>query len=313
MPEAEEGTTLAAFLRARHADLSWSKAKEIGASGRVLVDGESTSDPALRLLKGARIELLDEGSGPLADDGIRHLDSDVVVVVKPAGVLTVPFEDGDRDTLWHRATVAVRRRERRPGKTAHSAPLRAVQRLDKETSGLLVFARTVPAQRELQEELKSAKLDRVYEAVVLGALRSKQRIESFLLEDRGDGLRGSWRPRAGSAEGGPPRDARRAATQVEPIEILGEGRRTATHVRCRLETGRTHQIRIHLSEAGHPVLGDRVYGRGTSAAEWPGPMMLHAAQLEFRHPRTGRPMQFEEPPPQAFAQSLEALRSPSGR
>jgi 23S rRNA pseudouridine1911/1915/1917 synthase len=318
VPPAAAGTTLAAFLRGRFANLTWSQAKNLCRSGRVTVDDELTLDDVRRLISGETVRLVGEGERLVTDDGVRYLDADVVVVVKPAGLLTVPFEDGDRDTLWHRASVAVRRREKAAGgSTRSSGALRAVQRLDKETSGLVVFARSIDAQRELQLALKDAKsasgapeLERAYEALVLGRIRAAARYETWLVENRGDGRRGSFRPREGALR--PPAAAKHAITLMEPLEVLGEkGARTATHVRARLLTGRTHQIRIHLAEAGHPVLGDPVYGKGTAAAEWPGGLMLHAARLGFRHPRGGRPMTFDEPPPAAFASALAALREPA--
>jgi 23S rRNA pseudouridine1911/1915/1917 synthase len=323
VPPSSADTTLAAFLRTRFADLSWSQAKALCRSGRVTVDDELVFDDVRRLISGETVRVVGDGERLATDDGIRHLDGDVVVVVKPAGLLTVPFEDGDLDTLWHRASVAVRRREKAAGgsprRSSGGGALRAVQRLDKETSGLVVFARSIDAQRALQLALKDAKsaagtpaLERAYEAIVLGRARSATRHESWLVENRGDGRRGSFRPREGAFR--PPADAKHAITLMEPLEVLGEGgARPATHVRCRLLTGRTHQIRIHLAEAGHPVLGDPVYGKGTAAAEWPGGLMLHAARLGFRHPRGGKPLTFDEPPPVAFEAALAALREPAGR
>ena len=308
VPAADRGVTLAAFVRSRMPELSWSRAKALCRGGRVRVDDQAIEDDTRRMEPGERVEVLPEGGGARRDDGIRYLDDDIVVAVKPAGVLTVPFEDGDVDTFWHRVLVAVKRREKFNQRKG-SPTLRAVQRLDKETSGVMVLARTTHAQRTLQEALKEDKLERIYTAVVLGGLQSPQRYESWLIADRGDGLRGSWEPPrdAGAELRRPSRDARHAVTEVEPLRRRGQGTRVATEVRCRLATGRTHQIRIHLSEAGHPVLGDRVYGRGTSAFEWPGPMMLHAGRLVFAHPRTGKKLEFDEPPPPEFEAALEAL------
>jgi 23S rRNA pseudouridine1911/1915/1917 synthase len=231
------------------------------------------------------------------------------VVRKPAGILTVPFDRGDRDTLLALARVAVRRREARqaaPGRKAMPNPtVRAVQRLDRDTTGLVVFARSVAAQRDLQRQLAERTVTRRYEALVHGAARDAT-FDTWLVGDRGDGLRGSWEAsKAGGTGGAPPAGSRRAVTHVRVIERL----RDASHVACELETGRQHQIRIHLAEAGHPLLGETVYGRGIagarSAAARP---MLHAATLGFRHPRSGQSMLWEEPPPADFAELLGRLR-----
>jgi 23S rRNA pseudouridine1911/1915/1917 synthase len=118
------------------------------------------------------------------------------------------------------------------------------------------------------------------------------------MEDRGDGLRGS-------ARGRPPPSAREAITHVERIEALAG----ATLVGCRLETGRTHQIRIHLSESGHPIVGERVYVRGYAGPLIEAPrLMLHAAELGFVHPATQREMRWELPMPDDMRAVLERLR-----
>jgi 23S rRNA pseudouridine1911/1915/1917 synthase len=256
-----------------------------------------------------------------------HADADVVVVRKPPGVLSVPFDRGDRDTLLALTRVALRRLESSRGSGAGqgrgaAAPrafkptLRAVQRLDKDTSGLLVFARNVGAQRALQEQLARGEVVRRYEALVHGAAVDAV-YDSWLVADRGDGLRGSFRPRPGGAAGGrtaglpapapPPSGvaARHALTFVRVLEAL----RGATLVACELETGRQHQIRIHLAEAGHPLVGETVYIRDYRGRRIPAPRpMLHAAALGFRHPRDGRPLRFEEPPPADFAEIVQRLR-----
>lgn len=300
--------TLAAFVREALPGTSWSRAKELCAEGRVLVDGRPVLDPARRMGAGEKVEIRAEGPAPRREPGLTdlvvHLDAEVVVTRKPAGLLTVPFERDDRDTLLALARVAVRRIEGGKG----SPTLRAVQRLDKETSGLVVFARTIPAQRDLQEQLGEHTVTRRYLAIVHGAAENAVH-ETLLVPDRGDGLRGSWgvfRP----AQGNPPAEAREAVTRVTVKERL----RGATLVTCELETGRQHQIRIHLAEAGHPLVGETVYIR-----DWKGPLipaprpMLHAAVLGFLHPRTGKRLRFEEPPQEDFEAVLKRLRAKASR
>ncbi len=273
------------------------------------VDGAVETDAARRLSGGERIEVLPEGAAPaVADRGaglLAHVDREVVVVRKPAGVLTLPVDERDRDTLLHRVAAAVRRRETRyGGGGGGGAPLRAVQRLDRDTSGLLVFARTVGAQRALQEQLRARSVERRYLALVHGEPQDGVHATHFVA-DRGDGLRGSWRPRRGRRETAPPADAKHAVTRVRAVERL----RGATLVACELETGRQHQIRIHLSEAGHPLVGESLYVR-----DYPGPWirapraMLHATVLGFTHPLSGRRLRYEEPPPADFQAVLARLR-----
>jgi 23S rRNA pseudouridine1911/1915/1917 synthase len=299
---AQTGQTLSALVREILPGTSWSKAREICEGGRVLVDDVPITDPARRMAAGERIEIRLGGPAPrqaALTDLVVHLDADVAVVRKPAGILTVPFERDDRDTLIALARVAIRRIEAGKG----GPTLRAVQRLDKETSGLVVFARSISAQRDLQEQLGEHTVLRRYLALVHGAAQDAVH-KTLFLPDRGDGLRGSWgvfRP----AKGQPPEWAKEAVTRVKVLERLAK----ATYVACELETGRQHQIRIHLAEAGHPLVGETVYIRDHRGPVLPAPRpMLHASVLGFIHPRTGKSLRFEDPPPADFAAVLTRLR-----
>jgi 23S rRNA pseudouridine1911/1915/1917 synthase len=319
VPAEQAGQTLAAVVRELAPGTSWSRARELCRDGRVWVDGERSLDPARRLAGGERIELRTGGPalprGPVPAEAILHLDADVVVVRKPSGLLTVPFAEDDHDTLLALTRVAARRLDAaRTGKPqAQSPALRVVQRLDKETSGLVVFARNVRAERHLQEQLGEHTVTRRYLGIVHGAAEDAI-YDTILVPDRGDGLRGSWGvfkparaapPKTQKAPATPPPSARNAVTYVSVLERLAG----ATLVSCALETGRTHQIRIHLSESGHPMVGETVYIR-----DWHGPqieaprLMLHAAVLGFVHPRSGRTLHFEDPPPADFTAVLERLR-----
>jgi 23S rRNA pseudouridine1911/1915/1917 synthase len=291
--------TLAGRVRVLTGGASWSAVKALCAAGRVLVEGKVELDPASRPPFGAVITI---SAAPafVAPSLLVYHDADVAVVRKPAGLLSVPYERGDRDTLLALTRVALGRVDRRS-----KATVRAVQRLDRESSGLVVFARSITAQRCLQEQLAAHTVLRSYRAIAHGAVAATT-YESLLVRDRGDGLRGSWR----QTRGGPPADARWATTEVAPEEDWGE----ATLVACRLETGRQHQIRIHLAEDGHPLLGETVYRR-----EFPGPwlraprLMLHAGILGFQHPRTGRELRFEDPPPEDFLSVATRLRKRAHR
>jgi 23S rRNA pseudouridine1911/1915/1917 synthase len=176
-----------------------------------------------------------------------------------------------------------------------------VHRLDKETSGVLVFTRTWLAKQSLTQQFRAHTVHRRYLAIAHGVVRAGT-IRSHLVADRGDGLRGSVRSSERARRGG---EGQLAVTHVEPVEAL-DG---ATLVACRLETGRTHQIRVHLSEGGHPVVGERVYVRGFQGDVIPAPrLMLHAAELGFVHPATQVEVRFERPPPKDFQETLARLR-----
>jgi 23S rRNA pseudouridine1911/1915/1917 synthase len=294
--------TVAAIVR-QQTGAAWSRARELCAQGRVTVNGQRCLDSALRVSPGA-VVVVDERApklrtGALPESAIVFFDSDVVVVDKPAGMLSIAYEPGDKDTLADCTRTLLRRR----GGRGVRPELGVVHRLDKETSGLMVFARTLGAKRILADRFRAHDIERVYHAIAYGAVTAK-RIETHLVTDRGDGIRGSYghfrRPR-----GGIPPEARRSVTHVTPIAPLAG----ATLVECRLETGRQHQIRIHLSELGHPLVGERVYirdyaGRKIEAAR----PMLHARVLGFVHPRTGQRMSFARETPEDFRAMLESLR-----
>ncbi len=214
-------------------------------------------------------------------------------------MLSVADEPGNRETL----VDSLRTLLRRTGGRGVDAPLGVVHRLDRDTSGLMVFARTAQAKRALAAQFRDHTIDRIYHAIAHGAVAAT-RVETNLISDRGDGMRGSHGHFRRSKEDAPV-DSKRSVTHIRPIAALAG----ATLVECRLETGRQHQIRIHLSELGHPLVGERVYIR-----DYAGPKidatrpMLHARTLGFVHPRTGERLLFEREPPDDFRAMLESLR-----
>jgi 23S rRNA pseudouridine1911/1915/1917 synthase len=297
------GLELSRVVREATAGLSWNKARELCSSGRVKVNGRAVTDPAARVAQGDEVSF-DRGAprqrkGVLAAERIVHSDGDVVVVEKPAGLMSVPFED-EKDTLIDITRAALRAQQKRTG---YDPELGIVHRIDIDTTGLLVFTRNLNAKRHLQQQFRAHTVHRRYLALVHGYPVGRT-FDSLLIRDRGDGLRGSWgvfrAPR-----GKPPEDAQRAITHARLLERFQEG---ASLVECALETGRQHQIRIHLSEAGCPLLGERVYIR-----DYAGPHieaarpMLHAAELGFVHPRTGRELSFRSEPPEDFATLLASF------
>lgn len=305
------GEALAAFLRAHLTGRSWRDVKRLVATGKVWVDGVPERVDGRRLRAGETVEL--RASAPRAarpGGGLRIVfeDTHVVVVDKPAGVSSVPFAPDDateRAPAPHAAPRSAmdlvrevwRRERRRP------SPLLKVHRIDKPTSGLLVYARTEDARRALYKLFRAHGAERTYLLVAHGQVASRT-IDAALVKDRGDGLRGVAR-RAG--------EGKRAVTHVRALEAL-DG---ATLCEARLETGRTHQIRVHLAEAGHPLVGERVYVRDHQQAGRPlleSPrLLLHAATLGFPHPLSGRPLRFEAAPPPDFAAVVERLRGGGAR
>jgi 23S rRNA pseudouridine1911/1915/1917 synthase len=295
---AEAGHTLAKVLRSRLGGPSWTEVRKLIAARRVKVGDAVCSDDARRLKENEVVVLLDQPKSlPRVAHPerlvVRHLDDHVVVVEKPAGVNTVrhpaelEWSEQRRQldpTLEDLTQWAVAHRLGRP---ATGLPrLRIVHRLDKETSGLVVFARSVLAERELGMQFRKHTVVRRYLAVVPGFL-TPQTIRSNLVPDRGDGRRGSTQL---------PDVGKEAVTHVAVEERLPGH----TVLSCRLETGRTHQIRIHLSEAGHPVCGDKVYVRrpsGEVVEDRSGAprLALHATELGFEHPASGEHLHWTMP------------------
>lgn len=303
------GLTLAAALRQWLPDQSWSQVRGLLKARRVMVSGNLCMDEGRRLKLQDVVKLLEHSLAPLPTQEavrIRYLDEHLVVVEKPAGMTTLRHRE-ERDwperrkqiqpTLDELLPAVIAQREKRKGRKP--PPLRPVHRLDRETSGLMVFARSVPAERVLGAQFREHSIHRRYLAVVLGAVEA-QTFQSNLVRDRGDGRRGST-PKAG--------EGKHAVTHVRPLETLGP----YTLVECRLETGRTHQIRIHLAESGHPLCGEKVYqqsrsGRSTPDQSGAPRIALHAAELGFVHPVTGKALSFEMPLPDDLRDFVDRLR-----
>jgi 23S rRNA pseudouridine1911/1915/1917 synthase len=275
--------------------LSRRAAREAVRAGRVDVDGAAAEEPGSDVAENAKLTLTP--SRPARYRVRTRLsvlveDTDFLIVDKPAGLLTVPTALQEKETLLARVFDYLHHRfGRRP--SAYVA-----HRLDRDTSGAVVFARTRPALHFLQERFRRHAIEREYVAIVEGDFPGSGRFSADLVVNRGDSRRGV-------ARGGEP--GKRAVTRYRVVEHLAG----ASLVSITLETGRTHQIRIHFAAAGHPVLGDRVY-RGRKAPPPPVPaarQMLHARSLGFPHPRTGAPVRAESPVPGDFRDVLARLRA----
>ncbi len=288
--------TLAAFLKKR-LSLSWNKARELVTSGKVKVDGKVVLEEAHRLHRAAHVDL-DEAAPrqkPPVPGELVYDDAQVVVIDKPEGVMSVPY--GDEHHLT--AMDLVRDHWRRKKKDATATPLHVVHRIDKDTSGLLAFALTKTAERDLAAQFRAHTVDRLYLCVAHGKVQP-QRIESELVEDRGDGLRGR-------AKGG--KSGKLAVTHILACEPVGE---VATLCTVQLETGKTHQIRIHFAERGNPLIGETVYvrdyrrffGEPIEAKR----LLLHAATLGFVHPSTKEEVHCKSRLPDDFVDEMERVR-----
>jgi 23S rRNA pseudouridine1911/1915/1917 synthase len=296
LPPDAAGKTVAAVVRDRAGE-PWSVVKRWVETGKVSLDGATVTAIDHRVRGGQRVEV--RLSAPRPRDPTREAelvfdDAHVVVIDKPAGISSVPYEDREAGT----AMDLIRGAWRRMGKKAVETPLIVVHRIDKATSGLLMFAKSKRAEQMLGAQLRDHTCERMYVCVAHGA-PSPRTIESQLVADRGDGIRGSTHHA---------NQGKRAVTHVAVRERL----RQATVCEVRLETGKTHQIRIHLAEAGHPLVGETVYKRdfeNHGGTLLPAPrLMLHAATLGFAHPITGEPKRFECPVPPEMADWIAARR-----
>ena len=301
IPTDQAGQRLDQALAALLPEYSRSRLKAWIESGEVRVDG-APRRPRDKVSGGESVELaatLPEDTRAAAQPiplVLVHQDKHLFVVDKPAGLVVHPGA-GNPDQTLQNALLAL--------DPALVALPRAgiVHRLDKDTSGLLVVARTLPAHTALVRMLGEREVHREYEAICRGVMTAGGTIDAPIARHPTDRVRMAVR------EGG-----RESVTHYRVIRRY-EG---YTHVRVQLETGRTHQIRVHLAHAGFPIVGDRVYGgrltlpKGASEAlrqalrEFPR-QALHAARLQFDHPVTGKPLECRSPLPADMVALLEAL------
>jgi 23S rRNA pseudouridine1911/1915/1917 synthase len=318
VPPELGGKPLDAVVRALFG-LSWGQARSRITTGKVSVDGVPRTRQETRVRGGSVVAIRMSAPNPrvaqsrLSDDAVVYWDTHVVVVDKPAGISTVPFDGagGSDEEEEEQGTLDARVRDwlarRIPGRGR--PPLGVVHRLDKETSGLIVFTRTWLAKQSLSSQFRAHQAQRRYLAIAHGQVRAGT-IRSHLIVDRGDGLRGSLEAQPGSR-----RRSSQGQLAITHVEVV-EGLSGASLIACRLETGRTHQIRIHLSESGHPIVGERVYIRRFEGPVIGAPrLMLHAAELGFVHPATEKLVDWKAPPPPDFEETLARLsaRGTSGR
>lgn len=288
------------------ADVSRAAVDALVAAGRVTIDGTVVTSRSTRLAEGQLLAVdrpdEEDAPGPLGDPsvvfGVVHVDDDVVVVDKPAGLVVHPGAGHHSGTLVHGLVARFPDLADLPARVG-SEPDRPgiVHRLDRGTSGLLVVARTPDAYRSLVAQLSSREVVRTYRALVLGTVEGETGVV-----DAPIGRSVSTPTRMAVSRKG--KEAR-TRYRVEDRFALPA---PTTLVRASLETGRTHQIRVHLSAIGHPVVGDEPYGQGRSL---PGASVrrpfLHAAALAFDHPRSGERMSWTSELPEDLTTQLAAL------
>lgn len=336
----ESGWTVAEMLRKRFM-LTWTQAKRIVERGHVRVAGQLTRAPEQRIKAGNRVWIATgaievktvKGPKPKKSEEvvtpivkpkakpkpkkepappnpflelieIVYVDDSLVVVNKPADLTTTRNAE-------ETAEFGARARKFLPKTLADLLPtllgvpnrkVVPVHRLDRDTTGLLVFARTSRAATSLMTQFRKHTVDRHYIALTRG-IPEESRIESVFVKDRGDGRRGS------SKELKPP-GGQKAVTRVKVLAELGD----CAKIECRLETGRTHQVRIHLGEAGAPLCGEKIYDRPRGGVPYPDDSgakrpMLHAAHLGFQHPETEEFVSWDAEPPADFAEVLAKLKA----
>ena len=303
---------MAAVLKAQ-LRLSWSQARALIERGQVRLNSTPCTDGARRVAPGQRLQVqLPHEAGestPAArpdmrrnraggNDIIRYADAAIIVAEKPAGLTTMRHaheaaEFGERGRRFLPSTFADLLTDQVQGK----GRLIPVHRLDRDTSGLVIFARNPVAARHLGAQFRQHSVGRRYLAIVRGQAKAG-RIESNLVDDRGDGRRGSG-----------PGSGKQAITHVRVVEKLGD----FTLVECRLETGRTHQVRIHLGEAGTPICGETVYDRPLHGKPLPDRsgcprLALHAAYLAIDHPTTGERIEWHSQLPRELSDVVKHLR-----
>ena len=297
-PTSEDsGARLDSFLAAQLEGVSRSAAARLLEEGRVLCGGRALGK-SYRIAGGETLEVAlpqAEETEVVAQNialDVVYEDEDVIVVNKPTGLVVHPapgHPDGTLvNALLHHCgdSLSGVGGEKRPG---------IVHRIDRDTSGLIIAAKNDAAHLGLSAQLADHTLSRTYECLVVGNLR-----EDSGTVDAPIGRHHTDRKKMTVTQ----RNSRHAVTHWEVIARY----RGVTHVRCRLETGRTHQIRVHMAHIGHPILGDTVYGAKKAVPGLTG-QCLHAAALRFIHPRTGEAVELRCPLPEEFTAYLKKLEN----
>lgn len=354
--EQDNGVRLDKWLSHRLEGLTRSRLKALIEKGALTRDDTGFTDPSWRIRTGERYVLTPPpvvAAVPKPEAiplDVQYEDDDLIVVNKPAGLVVHPAAGNWTGTLVNALIAHCGETLSGIGGVARPG---IVHRLDKDTSGLLVAAKNDAAHLWLTTAFAAHDIERAYEAVCIGAPRPSvgtidapigrlggDRKKMGVVRPRAKQIRAQWEAdavagldeeEAASGSDGTPPGAKHAVTHYKTLAVFGRGRAKlagdalAAHVECRLETGRTHQIRVHMSHLGHPLLGDPLYGRGPGLSGLkPGDeaadqaiaalsrfkrQALHARVLGFDHPTTGEEMRFEAEPPEDFQDLTNALKA----
>ncbi len=298
------GKRLDAVLAQLFPDYSREHLKQWLKDGRVQVNGQIPKKPSEKVLGGERVTLVPEPKQEVSAQpqpvplDVVHEDAHVIVLNKPAGLVVHPGAGNPDNTIFNGLLYRWPELEQVPRAGI-------VHRLDKETTGLMVVAKTLQAQNHLVNQLQQHAVERVYDAIVQGELISGGTVEKNI------GRHPKDRKRMAALDvGGKP-----AVSHYRVVERF----RGFTHVKVKLETGRTHQIRVHMASIGYPLLGDPVYGGRLRIPRGMAPefidvlrsfkrQALHAGVLSFTHPATGEPVRFKAPIPDDMAAIIDVLR-----
>ena len=317
MGEGDAGVRLDRFLAQALPDLSRSRLQSLIAEGAVMLEAEKIWDGNRRVKPGEAYEILIPEPAPATPQGedipltVVYEDKDLIVIEKPAGLVVHPAAGNPDGTLVNALIAHCGKDLAGIGGVARPG---IVHRLDKDTSGLLVAAKNDRAMASLAKQFAAHAIERAYRAVVWGSPRlGEGRIEGQIGRSPFD------RKRMAVLRG----QGKEARTRYRVIERYGDPERPfASLVECRLETGRTHQIRVHLTHLGHPLIGDPQYGRArqpprpktpaeekafAAAAHFPR-QALHAYVLGFQHPSTHKVMRFESRWPPDMAALIDSLK-----
>ena len=294
--ENSENMRLDAYIASKQSDLSRSNIQKLIESGEILVNN-SKKKMSYKVQEGdvIQINVLEAREANIKPESIPidivYQDNDIIVVNKPKGLVVHPA-NGNPDGTLVNAIMAICK----DGLSGIGGELRPgiVHRLDKDTSGLLIVAKNDKAHRIMSEQIKNRKVRKIYIALVKGVVAENEATINMPIGR-------STKDRKKMAVR---KDGKEAVTHFKVLKRY----QNYTLLEVKIDTGRTHQIRVHMAEIGHPVVGDMVYSSGKNEFGVEG-QMLHAKSLDFKHPITGKQMHLEAPLPQYFQEVLLKLES----
>ncbi|MFD2831034.1 RluA family pseudouridine synthase [Corticicoccus populi] len=278
----KEKTEVLKFLIEMMPSQSRKSVKSILSRGQIFVNGKGTTQFNDELVPGDRVEIRSAASNiKLKGIQIFHEDEDIIVVEKEAGVLSIASEKESKITAYRLLSDYVQKKNPRNR-------IFVVHRLDRDTSGVMVFARRREVQQKLQNAWKNAVKERTYIALVEGTVTEGGKITSWLTENKALIMRSSKNPNKG----------KKAVTRYKVLK----SNKKFSLLKVNLDTGRKNQIRVHMQDLGHPIVGDKKYGAQNNPIRRIG---LHAHVISFNHPVTGELLRFESKVPEEFTRGFK--------